>query len=328
MRSARIVFLGATNLGWKCCQTLIEIGGNVVGLFTVPKQFPISWSPSLVTNVLYRDFSDIARENDIPLVSLQGRMGDTQNVQALRDLRPDLIVAVGWYHMIPRVWRDSSALGAVGIHGSLLPRYRGGAPLVWAVINGETRSGVSLFRLEDGVDTGALVAQKSFEIEEGESIGDLLVKSEESSVALIRENARALSDGCVEWTRQDESQATTYPQRRAEDGLLDWTKHSAQSAYNWIRAQSEPYPGAFTFMGDKKILLWKAKPVSSTISPVIAPPGTVLPSDSPSGFRVVCADHRPIEVVIVGHEGRRQNGVDLFKSVGGNCYRLGVARAE
>lgn len=325
MTNARIVFLGATELGWKCCKTLIGIGGNVVGLFTVPKQFPISWSPSLVTNVLYRDFSDIARERGIPLVTIQGRMGDPQNVQALRDLRPDLILAAGWYHMIPRVWRDSAALGAVGLHGSMLPRYRGGAPLVWAVINGETRSGVSLFRLEDGVDTGPLAAQKSFEIEEAESIGDLLVKSEKSSLELILENAGALSAGLIKWSGQDESQATTYPQRRPEDGLLDWTKHSARSAYNWIRAQSEPYPGAFTFMGEKKISLWKAEPVSSTISPVADPPGTVLASSNPSGFRVVCADRRPIDIVIVGHEGRQQNGGDFFKNLLGNGCCLGVA---
>jgi methionyl-tRNA formyltransferase len=172
-------------------------------------------------------------------------------------MSPDLIVTVGWYFMIPKRMREIAPLGCIGIHGSLLPKYRGGAPLVWAIINGEKETGLTLFYLEDGVDDGDIIDQKSFPIEEEDTIKDLLVKLEEDSIKVLLNNLPKIEKGNAPRIKQDETIATYVPQRKPEDGEINW-EWDSKRIKNFIRAQTKPYPGAFTFMKNKKIIIWDA----------------------------------------------------------------------
>jgi methionyl-tRNA formyltransferase len=250
-----VVFFGATDLGYKCCQRLIEVGVDIKAIFTIPRQFNISYSDKPVQNVLYRDFYTLGEEYNIPVVSVEQKMRHYE--AELEKIEPDLIVVIGWYYMIPARLRDMAKLGCVGIHGSLLPKYRGGAPLVWAMINGEQETGLTLFYMDDGVDTGDVIAQERFSIEPEDNIRNLLTKLENASLKVVEEYIPLLLKEKAPRIGQNHDEATIFSQRKPEDGEIDWNWDS-QRIQNFIKAQTKPYPGAFTYINGKKITIWDA----------------------------------------------------------------------
>lgn len=252
----RVVFFGATELGYQCCLKVIDLHIPVVGIFTIPRTFTISYSKNQpVTNINYRDFHQLGEQLNIPVISVEDKM--INYLPQLEMLQPDLLLAIGWYYLIPRSLRQLATKGCVGIHASLLPKYRGGAPLVWAMINGEKETGVTLFYLEDGVDTGDIIAQEKFPIEETDNIKDVLEKATRASIRLIEKYIPMIAEGNAPRQPQDHSLATQFPQRKPSDGLIDWT-WEPERIRNFIRAQTKPYPGAFTYIGNKKVTIWDA----------------------------------------------------------------------
>lgn len=294
----RIVFMGATELGWNCCRTLFDIKQQVVGIFSIPQQFRISWSQTPVNNVQYKSFEDLAAENSIPLIFVKGKMSEPEYADALRTMRPDIILVVGWYYILPRSLRQLAPLGAAGLHASLLPKYRGGAPLVWATINGEAETGVTFFHFADGVDDGDIIGQAKFQIDFADDIASLLEKASEGSIRLLREYVPMLAANTAPRKVQDHSQATSVPQRKPEDGLIKWDQLSARQAYDWVRAQTDPYPGAFTFLDQEKVTIWKSTP--SEVGPVNnLAPGSII-RDHAGDLRVCCADGRALTIKEIG----------------------------
>lgn len=252
----RIVFFGASELGYKCCEMLINRGHNVVGIFTIPKTFSISYSKDKpITNVLHKDFQSLGEEYRIPVYSVEGNMASYY--EKIKSLNPDFLLVIGWYYMIPKSIREIATKGCAGIHASLLPKYRGGAPLVWAIINGEKDTGISFFYFEDGVDDGDIIAQRSFPIEDNDTIADLLKKVEYSSLAVLEEYVPLIGQGKATRITQNNSLATYVPQRKPEDGEINWD-WEPDRIKNFIRAQTKPYPGAYTVINRKKIIIWDA----------------------------------------------------------------------
>jgi methionyl-tRNA formyltransferase len=253
----RIVFFGATQLGYRCCRELVRMGEQVVGILSIPREFRISYSTKPVVNRTFRSFEPLASEHNIPLVYVTGKMSDPVYLETLRQWQPDFGLVVGWYYMVPRSIRQLFPRGVAGIHASLLPKYRGGAPLVWAIINGETQTGVSLFYFDDGVDTGDIIGQRSVAIAPADTIKTVLRKATLASVELVRELVPAIRRGTAPRIPQDHTAATSFPQRCPEDGLIDWNK-DPQQIRNFIRAQTRPYPGAYTYINGKKVTIWDA----------------------------------------------------------------------
>ncbi len=253
----RVVFFGATALGHACCSALLERGVKIAGIVTMPSTFSISYSKGGVRNVTHQSFDGLARKNRIPIVSVDDGMGGADLTKALTAWKADLAIVVGWYYMIPRRLRDMFPLGVAGVHASMLPKYRGGAPLVWAIMNGETSTGVSLFYFEDGVDSGDVIAQRRFRIDADDTIATVYKRASAASVRLVTEFVPRMLSGTAPRTPQDHSQATVFPQRSPKDGLIDWSRTPDQIR-NFIRAQTKPYPGAFTMINGKKITIWDA----------------------------------------------------------------------
>jgi methionyl-tRNA formyltransferase len=268
--SVRVLFLGGTDLGWKCCERILADGHDVVGVLSIPEHFTISWSDSPVRNVNFRSFTGLTCKNDIPMLSVSTGMKSDAIRKFCSRSQPDLIVAAGWYYLIPQRIRRLAPLGTVGIHASLLPRYRGGAPLVWAVINGERVSGVSLFHLTDGVDEGDIISQAEFAIAPDHDIRDVLRSAEAASLKVMGTGLSALASGNTKARPQNHERATYVSQRRPEDGNILWDRMTAEEVYNWVRAQTHPYPGAFSFVGGRRVRIWQAA-VSREPSPGVAP---------------------------------------------------------
>jgi methionyl-tRNA formyltransferase len=211
-----------------------------------------------MVNYNYADLTKIAGKYGIPsfeVNSVEGkRLKDYKDV--VEGMNPDLILAYGWYYMIPDKIRSLAKYGAWGIHASLLPKYAGGAPLVWAIINGEKEAGVTLFRMKDGVDDGDIILQEKFPIEFEDTINEVYRKAVEASKRVL---VRALLNiDKIEYKPQDPAKIEVYPQRTPEDGLIDWNK-SAVEIYNFVRAQTLPYPCAFTYVDGRKIKVISAR---------------------------------------------------------------------
>jgi methionyl-tRNA formyltransferase len=253
----RIVFFGASELGYRCCERLLEMGEEVVGIATMPQEFRISYSKEPVRNVTFRSFTDLAAAAGIPLIEVTGRMGHPEYLEALREWRPDFGLAIGWYYLIPAALRSLFPRGVAGIHASLLPRYRGGAPLVWAIINGETTTGVTLFYFDDGVDTGDIIAQREIAIGPDDTIRTVYARATDAALDVVETCIPQLRQGTAPRIPQDHQAATCYPQRKPEDGRIDWSR-SPEEIRNFIRAQTRPYPGAFTDIEGRRVTIWDA----------------------------------------------------------------------
>ena len=209
-----------------------------------------------VKNVLYQDFNGLGTEYNIPVFTIN------QNIKSyyeeFEQLNPDFVLVIGWYYMLPKSFRDLPKKGMAGIHASLLPKYRGNAPLVWAMINGENKTGVSFFYFDEGVDTGDIIGQKSFKIENSDTIADVLIKTTLASKEVLLEKMPEIESNTVIRQKQDHSKATFFPKRSPKDGEINWSWDNTK-INNFIRAQSKPYPGAFTYIEGKKVILWDAE---------------------------------------------------------------------
>ena len=255
----RIVFFGASRLGYECCKAIIEAGHTVAGIVTIPETFSIKYKEEAerkkVKNYLYSDFNDFEKYYNIPVIEVKGNLSEYQD--RIAEMKPDFILVIGWYYLIPKQMLELAPKGAAGIHGSLLPKYRGNAPFVWAIINGEKETGISFFYFDDGIDTGDIIAQSAIPIEETDTIKEVLEKAQLSSVEILLENLPGIASGMVERRAQDHSKATYFPRRTPDDGLIDWS-WDVKRIRDFIRAQTKPYPGAYTIINDKKIIIWDA----------------------------------------------------------------------
>ncbi|PWT83513.1 MAG: hypothetical protein C5B44_00485 [Acidobacteria bacterium] len=313
----RIVFFGATELGYQCCEQLFDMGENVVGMFSIPQEFRISYSATPVKNVTYRGFEELAERHQVPLVYITKKMSDSEYLETLNSWGAHLGIAIGWYYMIPRTIRESFPLGVAGIHASLLPKYRGGAPLVWAIINGERKSGVSFFYFDDGVDVGDVIAQQEFEIAEDDTIKTVYDKAAQASLSILREYVPLIRQSKAPRVPQDHSATTQFPQRSPEDGLIDWKLKKAAEVYNWVRAQTRPYPGAFTYLGREKVVIWKASLTGIHLQD--AAPGTVITngSEPAESFGVCCANGQILSIHEVGlTDGSIMSGAEFITARG------------
>jgi len=253
----RIIFMGATEFGFKCLGKLLSMKEDIVAIYSIPRMFKISYSKKPIKIATYKNFKGIAKRFNIPFIEITGKMKEYEN--QIRNFKPDFILAIGWYYMIPKKIRDIPRLGCVGIHNSLLPKYRGGAPLVWAIINGEKKIGVSFFYFGEGVDNGDIIAQKEVSITKKDNIRTVYKKATKVALKILETYIPLIKKGKAPRLKQNKNKATYFPQRKPEDGLIDWNK-SSWEIYNFIRAQTKPYPGAF-FLNKKgkKIKVWASQ---------------------------------------------------------------------
>ena len=247
MADRRALFLGSKRIGLKALQSLTAIRGCVVGAVTID-DLPDDRS-------VLPEFRSYCEGVGLSL-SVINTPSELSGL--IQRYSPQFVLVVGWYWIIDADLLNSAPGGFVGVHASLLPKYRGHAPLVWAMLRGEEQTGVSLFYFDQGIDTGDIVDQISFPIGNHEMIADILLKAETATVELITNYARDLLSGTAPRRKQNHALATYGSLRRPEDGRINWNQ-SAKDLYNFVRAQTRPYPGAFTHLPDgKRVQIWRA----------------------------------------------------------------------
>jgi methionyl-tRNA formyltransferase len=217
--------------------------------------------------------------------------GSTELNAAVRASRPELAIVCGWYSMIRADTRAAAPRGFIGVHNSLLPRYRGAAPLVWAMLQDEREIGLSMYTLTSGMDDGDIWAQTSTAVGPDDYIGDVLGRLEDACDAMIRDVYPRILQDDIEPVPQDARKATYGTLRTRDHGRIQWHE-PAERVYRWIRAQSNPYPGAFTSCDGRRLTIWRAHPFTAAYH---GRPGEVV--RGPSGeMMVICGDDRALIV--------------------------------
>lgn len=273
MSTGGIVFVGCVEIGRQCLEEVLACGGDVRAV--------VSLAPETATRTSgYVRFDDLG----IP-VHFVRTINAPESVAVLRALAPDLVLVIGWQELLGDAVLDVPRHGTVGMHASLLPRYRGRAPVNWAIINGETETGITMLHLSARADAGDIIAQRAFPIENDDTCATVYGKAAAAGRAMLREYLPRLVAGTAPRMRQRVLEPAM-PRRRPEDGVIDWTR-SCRALHDWVRALTHPYPGAFTFAGSRRVSVWTARPCPA--APVNAAPGTVLEADS-RGLLVATGD--------------------------------------
>lgn len=251
--SCRVLLLGSTDLALAVARRLSQLAISVVGIVSAPRTFSISYRPSGMFNARHVEMSIFASE-----IGSQHRIysGTDDLIVFAKEIGADMLIAAGWHKILPARLRRQFDHPCLGLHASLLPRYRGGAPLNWTILNGDSEGGVSIFELADGVDDGVIYGQRAFAVHDNDYISDLVSKSQAAFLELLDEVVPGIVSGlCV--PRPQVGEITYSLQRFPEDGKIDWTS-SVDVALRLVRATSHPYPGAFATLGGKKINIWRA----------------------------------------------------------------------
>lgn len=241
------LFLGSRR-GYAVLHKLITANANICGILClIEDPHEEQFHPRV---------SIIAKEHRIPIFyTTDVKPADYESV--LMKIKPDIAFVIGWRHLITKEAYRIPPKGTLVVHDSLLPKYRGFAPMNWAIINGENKTGVTLFHIADGVDCGPIVDQLATTItpqDTAKTVDEKIIKLYEE---LIIENLPGLASGTTKSVPQDDAIATYTCKRTPEDGAIHWNK-PALDIYNLIRGLTRPFPGAYTTLRGKKMLIWEA----------------------------------------------------------------------
>jgi len=273
----KIVFMGTPEFAVPSLRALIEGGYDIAAVVTQPDRkagrgHKLTPPPVKV----------LAEAHGIPVLQFQ-RIKSPEGVEALKSIAPDLIVTAAFGQILSKEILDIPALGCINVHASLLPKYRGAAPIQWAIIKGETKTGVTIMYMDEGLDTGDIISMRETSIGEDMTGGELYEKLAHVGAELLADTLPSIIDGTAPRTPQDNEQASYFPPLSKELGRIDWTK-SAREIRNLVRAL-DPVMGAYALIGGDVIKIWRA-----SVEPGSAEPGRIVQSDSKCGLVIGTGD--------------------------------------
>ena len=274
----RTVWVSFDTIGRECLEAAAGAGAEIVGVVTLPGPIDPNRSGQC-------SFEDVATRLGATLVGVSD-VNAPETLEAVGALDPELIFVVGWSQIAREPFLALAREGVFGMHPTLLPRHRGRAAIPWAILSGLARTGVTLFEIVDATaDSGAVVGQAVVDIGADDTAETLFQRISDTHVDLISEYVPQLLTRSAPRSPQDPARASSWPKRTPADGIIDWETR-APYLYDWVRAQTRPYPGAFTFLGDEKVVVWRARPVDVEAA---APAGTIVATE-PEGPVVACGE--------------------------------------
>lgn len=242
----RIVFMGTASFSLAVLKMLIEEGYNIVGVVTQPDRYVGRKKVLTMPDVKVE-----ALKYDIPVIQ-PARI--KEDYQAVADLKPDLIITAAYGQIVPQAVLDIPRLGCINVHASLLPLYRGGAPVHQAIIDGQEKTGVTIMYMVKKMDAGDMIAQKETPILEEDTVGILYDRLSDLGAELLKETLPDILKGTNQRIPQDENLVTYAPTLSREDERLDWNM-SARQVYNKVRG-TNPWPGSYTTYQGKTVKIW------------------------------------------------------------------------
>ena len=290
----RIVFMGTPDFAVPCLQRLLEDGHEVPAVFTQPDK------PGRHAVLTPPPVKQLALSHGIPVYQ-PTKMRDGTVAALLRELAPDCLVVVAYGRILPQEILDVPPRGCVNIHGSLLPRYRGAAPIQWSVIRGETVTGVTSMFMDAGMDTGDIIDTLTTPIGENETAGELFERLAPLGARLLSATLAAIADGTVTRRPQNDAEATMAPMLEKAMGRLDLTR-PARELHNQVRGMN-PWPGAFCTAGGKTLKIHETRVAAGS-----GAPGTLLCADP---VTVACGEGA-LQLVTVQPEGKPRMAAEAW----------------
>lgn len=300
-KSLRIIFMGTPEFAVASLNALLNAGCTIAGVITAPDK-PGGRGMQMQQSAVKK----YALENNLTVLQPE-KLKDPDFLEALKSLEADLQIVVA-FRMLPEVVWNMPPMGTVNVHGSLLPAYRGAAPINWAIINGEKETGVTTFKLKHEIDTGDILMQESFSIDEDDTAGSVHVKMKDIGAALLVKTIKGLSDGKIKEIPQIKLPAKEEkhaPKITTETCRINWSQ-PVEIVYNFVRGLS-PYPAAFTIMNEKMLKIYKAK------KEIIAPAHSEgeYDTDGKTFLKITCTNGY-LHLLEIQMEGKKKMIIEEF----------------
>jgi methionyl-tRNA formyltransferase len=274
MSGLRVIFMGTPEFACPALQKLVDRGEQVVAVVTQPDR-PKGRGQRLMPPPV----KELAVRHEIPVYQ-PVKVRAPEFVEIIRSFAPDVIVVVAFGQILPKVLLDIPPLGCINVHASLLPRYRGAAPLNWCIINGETETGVTTMLMDVGLDTGPMLLKQSTPVGQNEDILSLHDRMSIMGAELLSETLDGLAAGTIVPQEQEDSRSCYAAMLKKEDGRIDWNRN-AGSIHNQVRGLAA-WPVAYTFLDDQVLKVYRARVAGGS-----GLPGTVLQANK-QGIEVAC----------------------------------------
>ena len=299
-KSLRIVFMGTPDFAVASLDKLVNAGCNIIGVVTAPDK-PAGRGMQLQQSAVKK----YAEEKGLFILQPE-KLKAPEFTAALRSLKADLQCVVA-FRMLPEIVWNMPPMGTVNVHGSLLPQYRGAAPINWAIINGEKFTGVTTFRLQHEIDTGNILLSEKINIEADDDAGTVHDKLKETGAALLLQTVKGLAEDSIKEKPQSEvsGELKHAPKLFTDSAKIHWDK-SVDDVHNLIRGLS-PYPGAVTFFNNKTLKIFRSEKIKE--QPAIKP--GEFETDQKNYLRFACADGF-IDIKLLQPEGKKRMQIKDF----------------
>ena len=322
----KILFMGTPDFAMESLKALYEAKYNIVGVVTNPDR-PKGRGMKMIASPV----KEYALEKHLEVYQPEKVRNNEEFLNTVKKINPDLICVVAYGKILPKELLEIPKMGCINVHGSLLPKYRGAAPIQWAVLNGDKKTGITTMYMNEGMDTGDMILKEEVQIGKNETTGELWERLSKIGAKLLVETVEKIEDGTAPREKQPED-FTMAPMLHKEMANIDWDNKDATQIKNLVRGLN-PIMGAYTYLNGKKIKFWKVEKLTTEelaqkynemneymdyIKKV--QPGTVLFSNVKQGLYIKCNNDIISVIEIQGENSRKMNILDFLR---GNSINAG-----
>ena len=306
----RVLFMGTPDFAEETLKSLVEANYDVIGVVTNPNK-PKGRGMKMVASPV----KEYAEKKGLKVYQPEKVRKNVEFIEEIKNLNPDVICVVAYGKILPKEILEIPRLGCINVHGSLLPKYRGAAPIQWAVLNGDKTTGITTMYMDEGMDTGDMILKQEVKIGENETTGELWDRLSKIGGELLVKTLKEIEKGAAPREKQGED-FTTAPMLSKEMAKIDWNKKTAQEIKNLVRGLN-PIMGAYTFLNGKKIKFWKVDLAQEDEIMVenldFLGNGVVLLSDSKDGLYIKAKDEIIKVLEIQGENAKRMSIQDYLR---------------
>lgn len=306
----RVLFMGTPDFAEETLKSLVEANYDVIGVVTNPNK-PKGRGMKMVASPV----KEYAEKKGLKVYQPEKVRKNVEFIEEIKNLNPDVICVVAYGKILPKEILEIPRLGCINVHGSLLPKYRGAAPIQWAVLNGDKTTGITTMYMDEGMDTGDMILKQEVKIGENETTGELWDRLSKIGGELLVKTLKEIEKGAAPREKQGED-FTTAPMLSKEMAKIDWNKKTAQEIKNLVRGLN-PIMGAYTFLNGKKIKFWKVDLAQEDEIMVenldFLGNGVVLLSDSKDGLYIKAKDGIIKVLEIQGENAKRMSIQDYLR---------------
>lgn len=304
----KLIFMGTPDFARESLEAVYNAGYEILAVVTNPDK-PKGRGMQLMPS----EVKKFALEKELPIMQPARVKNNPEFIEEIRKLEPDVICVVAYGKILPKELLEIPNLGCINVHGSLLPQYRGAAPIQWAVLNGDKKTGITTMYMDEGMDTGDMILKKEVEIGDDETTGELWDKLAKIGGNLLVETLEQVEKGIAPRIKQGE-EYTMAPMLSKEMARIDWEKQSAKDIKNLVRGLN-PIMGAYTFFNEKKIKFWRVDVANDVGTGNIESlkNGTVVISDHRDGIFIKTKDGVLKVLEIQGENAKRMSIQDFLR---------------